>query len=113
MLGIFYGYAFALITAIVVIAGDVSLKIAADSGQTLISRPALLGAGLYVLSAAMWFFAMRHVTLAQAGVAYSMLSLIALCAIGASHFEEEFRAREAAGIACALLAMILLIRSQD
>ncbi len=113
MLGIFYGYVFALITAVVVIAGDIALKVAADNGQPLVSPPALVGAGLYVVSAAMWYFAMRHVSLAQAGVAYSMLSLIALCAIGASYFEEEIRARDLAGIACALLAMVLLIRIQD
>ena len=53
---------------------------------------------------------MRHVTLAQAGVAYSMLTLLALCAIGAIWFGEQLYAREYLGILCALAAMVLLAR---
>jgi undecaprenyl phosphate-alpha-L-ara4N flippase subunit ArnF len=58
----------------------------------------------------MWFFAMQHVTLVQAGVAYSMLTLIALAVIGAAWFDEPLKAREYAGLACALLAMVLMSR---
>lgn len=53
---------------------------------------------------------MRHITLAQAGVAYSMLTLLALYAIGALVFGEELRMREYTGIGCALVSMILLSR---
>ncbi len=112
MLSIFYGYAFALFTALVVIVGDVFLKHAAENGLTLASRPAVFGAVLYAFSAILWYFAMRHVTLAQGGVAYSMFTLLALCLIGATHFGEEIRVREVAGIACALLSMVLLVRVQ-
>ncbi|SPH24369.1 hypothetical protein DEA8626_03420 [Defluviimonas aquaemixtae] len=112
MLSMFYGYAFAFLTALIVIAGDVSLKHAADTGLPLNSRPAVLGALLYALSGVLWYFAMRHVTLAQGGVAYSMFTLLAICLIGATHFGEQIRAREVAGIGCALLSMVLLIRVQ-
>ncbi len=110
MLAIFYGYAFALFTALIVIAGDTAIKIAADAGHAAHHRLVLTGCALYAVSALMWFGAMRFVTLAQAGVAYSMLTLLALCAIGALWFEEPVGTREAAGILCALAAMVLMIR---
>jgi undecaprenyl phosphate-alpha-L-ara4N flippase subunit ArnF len=110
MLPILQGYAFALLTALTVIIGDTAIKIAADHGQPLGGRWLLVGCGLYVLSALMWFGAMHHVGLAQAGIAYSMLTLLALVLIGAVWFGEPLGLREAAGIACALLAMVLLIR---
>lgn len=112
MLSIFYGYAFALFTALIVIADDISLKHAADSGLPLASRPAMLGALLYALSGVLWYFAMRHVTLAQGGVAYSMFTLLAICLIGATRFGEQIRAREAAWIGCAVLSMLLLVLVQ-
>ncbi|MEZ5777287.1 MAG: hypothetical protein R3E44_02890 [Paracoccaceae bacterium] len=113
MLSIFYGYTFALITALIVIAGDIVLKHAADSGQPLASPPAVLGSALYAVSGILWYFTMRHVTLAQGGVAFAMFTLLAICAIGAVHFEEEIRTRDAAGIGCAILSMVLLSRFQE
>lgn len=110
MPAILNGYAFAFLTAIVVIAGDTIIKVAADGGHAIHHRYVVLGCALYGLSALMWFAAMRHVTLAQAGVAYSMLTLLALCAIGAVWFDEPVRGREAAGIFCALAAMVLMVR---
>lgn len=102
---IVFGYAFALATALIVIVGDVALKQAADAQATFTSSQVALGAALYAISAFMWFYAMRHITLAQAGVAYSMLTLIALAVIGAVWFNESLGAREYAGLACALAAM--------
>lgn len=110
MLSIFLGYAFALLTALTVIIGDTAIKLAADHGQPLGGHWLWAGCGLYVLSALMWFGAMQHVGLAQAGVAYSMLTLLALVLIGAVWFGEPLGLREAAGILCAVLAMVLLIR---
>lgn len=110
MLPIIQGYAFALLTALFVIVGDTAIKLAADNGQPLGGRWLVAGCGLYILSALMWFGAMHHVGLAQAGVAYSMLTLLALVFIGTVWFGEPLGLREAAGIACALLAMVLLIR---
>jgi drug/metabolite transporter (DMT)-like permease len=69
-----------------------------------------IGCGLYILSALLWFGAMHHVGLAQAGVAYSMITLLALALIGTVWFGEPVGWREIAGIACALLAMILMVR---
>ena len=110
MTHILFGLGFTFLTALVVIAGDTILKLAADADHPVASAPVLAGCAIYALSAIFWLFAMRHVTLAQAGVAYSMLTLLALCAIGALWFDEPIRAREIAGIGCALLAMILMVR---
>ena len=110
MTSLIFGLGFSLITALVVILGDTAIKHAADSGHTALSRLVLVGVVLYAVSALLWFVAMRHVTLAQAGVAYSMFSLIALCLIGAVLFDEPIRLREGLGILVACVAMILMIR---
>ena len=110
MRAIFLGYAFSFLTALIVIFGDTVIKIAADAGAPVWHRYVMIGCTLYAISAVMWFWAMRHVTLAQAGVAYSMLTLLALCVIGAVWFDEPVRLREAAGIVCALAAMVLMVR---
>lgn len=110
MTQIIIGFTFAFVTALVVIAGDIVLKFAADAGKPVLSGLVLAGCAVYALSAVFWLFAMRHVTLAQAGVAYSMLTLLALCVIGVVWFDERLAARELAGIGCALAAMILMVR---
>ena len=101
------GIAFSLFTALIVIAGDTLIKIAADNAA-LTSPHMAFGIGLYGTSAVLWFFAMRHITLAQAAVAYSMLTLIALCVIGAMWFDEPIGTREVLGIGFALAAMICM-----
>ncbi|WP_299965201.1 EamA family transporter [uncultured Roseobacter sp.] len=105
-----FGYTFALFTALIVIIGDFAIKTAADAGHAITSTYVAIGVALYALSALFWFYAMQHVTLAQAGVAYSMLTLIALALIGALWFGETLHAREYAGLGCALLSMLLMSR---
>lgn len=110
MSAILFGFGFSLFTALIVIIGDYIIKIAADGGHPVTSHFVLTGCLLYAASAVLWYFAMLHVTLAQAGVAYSMLTLLALCAIGALWFDEPLYLREYAGIGCALVAMVLMVR---
>lgn len=110
MTSLIFGLGFSLFTALVVILGDTMIKHAADSGRTIASAHVMAGVVLYGVSALLWFVAMRHVTLAQAGVAYSMFSLIALCLIGAILFDEPIRLREYLGILLACAAMVLMIR---
>lgn len=106
----FYGLLFSLLTALIVIVGDVAIKIAADRAS-LASLPMSAGALLYAASAVLWFFAMRHVSLGQAAVAYSMLTLIALFLIGVFAFGEPVGIRELAGVAFALAAMVLMMHA--
>lgn len=107
LMALTYGFLFSLLTALVVILGDYAIKIAADRAA-LISLPMYLGMALYAISAVLWFFAMRHAHLGQAAVAYSMLTLIALIAIGTFLFDEPFGARELAAMLCAVLAIGLM-----
>ena len=102
------GFFFSMLTALLVIAGDTVIKIAADQGKSLVSWPMILGYGFYMVSAVAWYGAMRHVELGQGGVAYAMFSLLALCLIGVVVFGEHIGLREYAGIACALASMVLL-----
>lgn len=104
------GLGFSLATAIIVIFGDYLIKVAADGGQPFVSSPVLAGCALYAVSAAMWFLALHHVTLATAAVAFSMITLLALCAIGAIYFGERLYFRKYAGICFALVAMLLMVR---
>ncbi len=106
-----YGLLFSLFTALVVILGDVAIKIAADRAA-LTSLHMGLGVVLYAASAVLWFFAMRYVSLGQAAVAYSMLTLIALFVIGALGFNEPVGMREIAGMVCALAALVLMTHSE-
>lgn len=101
------GLIFTLLTAVVVIAGDTLIKVAAD-GETIASPHMSAGVLLYIVSAILWFYAMRHITLAQAAVAYSMLTLVALCLIGAIAFDEPIGGREVLGIGFALAAMLCM-----
>ena len=110
MTHLLFGFGFAVITAIVVIVGDTAIKFAADGNQPVWSGLVLAGCVLYGVSALFWFYAMHHVTLVQAGGAYSMITLLALAFIGAVWFGETLHAREYAGLVCALLAMLLLSR---
>ncbi len=104
------GLAFTATTALIVILGDYLIKTAVDDGHNAVSSLVLVGCALYAVSALMWFYALQHVTLSQAGVAFSMITLLALCALGVFRFEETLYLREYAGIGCALLAMFLMVR---
>lgn len=99
-----YGFLFSLLTALLVIVGDTLIKVAADNAA-LPSRQMAGGILFYASSAICWYFAMRHMTLAEAAVAYSMLTLVALCAIGALVFGEPLGLREALGVSLAVAAM--------
>lgn len=110
MLPIFYGYGFALVTAVIIIAADLIFKIAADQGRAITHPLVLSGCVLYAISGLIWFGAMQHIGLAQAGIAYAMLSLLALASVGYFWFNEPFGMRELGGVSCALVAMVLMVR---
>ena len=104
------GFLFSMSTALVVLVGDVIIKQAADQGQSALSLYVLIGIALYAGSGLLWYFSVRHVTLASAGVTFAMVSLIALVVIGAVAFDEPIKTRDWAGLACALAAMGLMMR---
>lgn len=109
-MSILYGLALTATTALIVIIGDYLIKTAVDDGQPAGSLLVLFGCTLYAISALLWYYALQHVTLSQAGVGFSMITLIALCALGVWRFGETLEFREFAGIGCALAAMVLMVR---
>ena len=104
------GYSFALLTAGLTIAGDYYIKVAADSGRSMVSPSFAIGALLYFGAAAMWFISLTQIGLAQAGVAFSMLTLVAVCLLGVFAFDEKLHLKEALGICFALFSMCLMVR---
>lgn len=105
-----FGYALTSVTVILVLAADYILKHAADAEMNFLSRPVVVGSLIYAISAVLWFFAMRHISLAEAGIAFSMLSMLAICAMGAVFFGERIATREILGIGCAIASMCLMVR---
>ncbi|MEL6620789.1 MAG: EamA family transporter [Pseudomonadota bacterium] len=104
------GFGFALLCALIVIIADSGIKVAADDNKSMWSGLVIGGCLLYATSGLLWFYAVQHVTLVQAGVAYSMFSLLALAVIGVVYFGETLHTREYVGLGCAIAAMILFSR---
>lgn len=104
------GMFFSLVTAAIIVGADYHIKLAADGHGRLISAPMIIGGGLYLLSAVMWFYTMRHISLGQAAVAYSMFSLVGLFIVGVVFFGETAEWRDLAGIVLAVGAMGLMLR---
>jgi undecaprenyl phosphate-alpha-L-ara4N flippase subunit ArnF len=98
---------FAVATAIV---ADYFIKVASQREPSLLTASFALGAGLYVLSAVGWLFAMKTMTLAQVGVLYSVVTILALTAMGVVWFGETIGWREGLGIVFALLSVVLMGR---
>ena len=104
------GFGLVMLTALTIIIADALLKAAAQGGHPVHHPYVLAGVGLYGISALLWFAAMHHLGLTEGGLAYAMLTLLVLCAIDVLWFGLRFGLREAAGIAAALLAMVLMTR---
>lgn len=98
---------FAVATAIV---ADYFIKVASQRDESLLTASFMVGAGLYVLSAGGWLFAMKTMTLAQVGVVYSVVTILALTAMGVIWFGETLGWREWLGILFALLSVALMGR---
>jgi undecaprenyl phosphate-alpha-L-ara4N flippase subunit ArnF len=58
------GYVFCALATLVIIARDDFIKRAANQGLTFGAPKVLLVCALYAVSAALWFAAMHHITLA-------------------------------------------------
>lgn len=106
-MSITFGFLFSLGTAMLVIGGDVVIKTAADA-ERFVSPAMAAGILCYAASAICWYFAMRHISLGQGAVAYSMLTLIAVVLIGAVWFGESIGTRQILGLGAAMVAMVLM-----
>ena len=101
-----WGFVLALVG--VTILADYFLKLASERDAWLASREFGIGAALYAASALGWVLAMQQMRLAEIAVAYSVLTLILLAALGAIVFRESLGLRDGAALACAAAALVLV-----
>jgi small multidrug resistance pump len=106
----YLGYIYCALATLVVIVGDYFIKTAADKSLPVTSWQFALGVFFYAASAVGWYWTMRHISLAQLGVAFSAFTILALCALGVVFFGERLYLREYLGIAAALLSVVLMAR---
>jgi drug/metabolite transporter (DMT)-like permease len=98
--------AFSLIGVI----GDYFLKLASTRDQPLRTGWFYVGFALYASTAFGWVFVMKHLKLATISVLYSVSMVLLLTAVGVVLFRESLNYSELAGIALAVVSLVLLMR---
>lgn len=101
-------YALVLGLVCVTIFADYWLKLASERTAWFRSPQFAFGAFLYALSAVGWVLAMQRMTLAGIGVAYSVITILLLTALGVVVFKETLTGRDILGMSCAVLALALM-----
>lgn len=104
-------YALILLMVVVTVFADYLLKLASQRSGWMYSVEFAAGATLYGLTAAGWVVAMRHMTLAGLGVAYSILMMLLLAGLGVIAFRESLTGRDVLGLVLAVAALGLMNRS--
>lgn len=90
--------------------GDDFIKLASRKHASYLSFEFGFGALLYVITAAGFLLAMRHMSLASIGVLYAVLTIVLMTALGVFVFKETLVPREIAGILMAFGAIGLMSR---
>ncbi|MEM9792351.1 MAG: hypothetical protein AAF848_05365, partial [Pseudomonadota bacterium] len=101
--------ALATMTGIVAVTlvGDYLLKVASLKNG-LASFAFVGGAAMYMASAVGILFAMRQMSLASVGVYYSVLTILAMTALGVLVFGEQLLPREVLGIGFAIASLVCM-----
>ena len=100
-----------VLIAVITVIGDWFLKLASQDGKSIfLNRWFLCGFIIYALCSFGWVLAMQHMKLATIGAVYSVSTVLLLTALGVFVFGETLNKYEMAGIACALLSIVLLSR---
>jgi small multidrug resistance pump len=92
------------------VVGDYFLKLASGADNPLQSRWFYVGFVIYASTAFGWVFVMRYLKLGTIGVVYSVSMVLLLTLVGTKWFGESLNYYEAAGIALAVVSLILLGR---
>ena len=103
-------YLFITYAAGTTVLGDYLLKLAADRDAGVADPRVIVAALIYASGAFGWLMAMKTIRLAEAGIAYSMITMLAAVAIGAWVFGETILSRDLLGIGFAVAAIVLLGR---
>jgi len=96
--------------SVVGVLGDYFLKLSSASEQPLRTRWFYVGFAVYASTAFGWVFVMRHLKLATISVVYSISMVLLLTAVGVVLFGESLNRYELAGIALAMVSLVLLMR---
>lgn len=96
-----------LVTAMTV-GGDYFIKISTGHAAGMSSAFFVIGTLLYGLSSIGWFYLMRSHSLTWIAVSYSATTLIFVALLGVVVFGEALRLRDAAAVALALAAVLLI-----
>lgn len=103
-------YGFATVAVVMAIVADYFIKVASERDASLITWSFALGALLYVFSTVGWLYAMKGMSLAQVGVAYSVVTILALVAMGHFLFGEHVGARDMVGVGFAIVALVIMAK---
>jgi multidrug transporter EmrE-like cation transporter len=96
--------------SIVGVVGDYFLKLASEKEQSLKEPVFYIGFLVYASTAFGWVFVMKHLKLATVGVVYSVSMVLLLTAMGVVIFKQPLRLTEMAGIAMAVMSLVLLTK---
>jgi small multidrug resistance pump len=99
---------FVAVLTVLGVGADAALKLASAERHVMHSKWLFIGIGLSCAFAVGWMFLMRIMKLSIAGVIYGVASTLLLCAIGVIFFDERLSQTELAGVAAAMLAIVLL-----
>jgi drug/metabolite transporter (DMT)-like permease len=99
---------FIVVLTIVGVGADASLKLASEERHVMYSKWLFIGIALSCAFAVGWMLLMRIMKLSIAGVIYGLASTLLLSLIGVLFFGERLSRTELAGVAAAMLAMVLL-----
>lgn len=104
----FKTYVVLAVIVVMTVAGDFTLKLASGRPSPFVSFWFLQGAVFYALTAIGWVILMQSHSLAQIGVLYSSMTILALTSVGYTFFNEAVSPRQIAGVSAAIFAIFLV-----
>lgn len=97
-----------ILLAFVGVVGDFFIKIAGDGQKYIDWKFFVIGFIIYAATAIGWFFAFKHVKVADLGVFYAVSTALFLAALGVFYFKEQLNSYEIAGIVLGIASILLL-----
>ncbi|MFZ3071623.1 MAG: EamA family transporter [Thermodesulfobacteriota bacterium] len=92
------------------IIGDYFIKIASYHDKPIATKAFYIGALIYMLSTFVWVYLFKYLKLSTIGVVYSVSTVLFLTLLGIFVFNEALNNYEFAGIALAIVSILLLTK---
>ncbi len=103
-------YIVAMLMSVLGVIGDYFLRMGGSGPRYVDWRLFGVGIFVYALTAVGWFYAFKHMKLAMVGVIYSLTTIVLLTLLGTFYFGERLTLVEGAGLAFAVIALLMLAR---